>query len=148
MKFSKKIVCWSSLFFVLLLGIGLAGCGKQQTNAHGHDYVKIYNRHDKLIKTLSNAKSIAYFSDFVGDKGGDSVDSKPVKTSDHAKVIYRYLMHQNKGNVNVTMKAFSNVKYMTVSNIAGIVGPVTFRVSNKEFHTFNHPKKLIRKLSK
>lgn len=65
------------IFFVLLLGIGLAGCGKQQTNAHGHDYVKIYNRHDKLIKTLSNAKSIAYFSDFVGDKVGTQLIPSP-----------------------------------------------------------------------
>ncbi|MCK8624852.1 hypothetical protein LNP07_04905 [Apilactobacillus sp. M161] len=132
-----------------LLLLVLSGCGKKSTQ--GKDYVKIYDHQNHLLKKLTTAKSIRYFSDYVGDAAGSDTKTNANQKIDEkiskAKVSYKYLMHQAKGDVNSTMTVYSNVKYGSVDNIAGF-GKANFKMSDKAFKTFNHPKQLIKKLEK
>ncbi|MFD1393754.1 hypothetical protein ACFQ3L_09270 [Lacticaseibacillus jixianensis] len=124
----KKWLMIASAVFVLIL----AGCQKRQA-----DYAEVYNAAGQRVATVKKAAGIKKLSAIAGRLGS----AKKATLSAHAKIAYRYVLHEVKSGHQITLSVYRGENAVKVKNIP-VLGVGPWRISQADAATLDRPSSL------
>ena len=127
------------LFSLLSLSlIPLSSCTSSPTAEHATNYLNIYNARGHRIFAATGSRSKTIVAHIP--QNYRTISQKHVPRT--ANPSYRYVMHQAKHNVTITLQVYSNYHYAKLSGIP-VIGGGSVKLTPQNYQKLNHPQDFI-----